>query len=89
MIHMTEKQLKEQKEIWRLRWLGMIYSFSHLKYLRGLWIEGRYPNEIGIFAEDMCKYFDDLTINDNYELRLTTGDINQEEWKIIGVTQHG
>jgi hypothetical protein len=82
---MTEEEEKEAKKSWRFRWLGLLFEFSHLEYQRGLWIEHKYPNEIGWFAEDMCQYFDDLSLDDdyNYSNWLTKGNISEKELKAI------
>ena len=61
----------------------MLFEFSHLEYQRGLWIEQRYPNEIGWFGEDVCKYFDDLHLIDNYEYQIKKGTISVDEFEAI------
>ncbi len=80
---MNEEEKNEQRRSWRLRWIGMLFEFSHLEYQRGLWIELKYPNEASYFGEDMCQYFDDLSIDNNYERQLANEYISEEEFEII------
>lgn len=68
---------------WRFRWLAMIFEFAHLKYQRDLWIEHTYPDAVGWFGEDVCQYFDDLFLDDNYQLQLKEGVITHEEFIAI------
>lgn len=49
----------------------------------GLWFDKKYPNEIGWFSEDICQYFDDLYLDDNYDTHLKDGTITQQEFDII------
>lgn len=80
---MTEEELKEAQRNWRLRWLSSLFEFSHIEYQIGLWIEARFPNEIGCFVEDICQYFDDLYLNDDYENQLEEKIITLEEYDSI------
>ncbi|MGV3538395.1 MAG: hypothetical protein ACO1OQ_01205 [Rufibacter sp.] len=80
---MNEENKKEQRRSWRLRWIGMLFEFSHLEYQKGLWIERKYPNQVGWFGEDMCQYFDDLAVDSNYEGQLADGYISIDEFEII------
>ena len=80
---MKVEEKTEQKRNWRFRWLGMLFSFSHMEYLKGLWLEQKYPDEIGFYSEDMCKYFDDLSIEDNYKSQQTEGLVTEEEIEVI------
>ena len=80
---MKEEEKTEQKRNWRFRWLGMLFSFSHMEYLKGLWLEQKYPDEIGFYSEDMCKYFDDLSIENNYKSQLIEGLVTEEEIDVI------
>ncbi len=61
-------------------WIIMLFEFSHLKFQKGLWIEHKYENSIGFYEEDMCKYFDDLYLEDHYAYQLKEGFIKQEEF---------
>jgi hypothetical protein len=81
---MTEVEEKAARKSWRFRWLGLLFEFSHLEYQRGLWIERRYPNEVGWFNEDLCQYFDDLSLDDDYNYsNWLTINISAEEFITI------
>lgn len=68
---------------WRHRWLGALFLFTHIEYQKGLWLDHKYPNEIGFYQEDICKYFDDLYLDDHYEYHLKEGNITLKEFLAI------
>lgn len=78
----TEAEIDARKN-WRFRWIGLIFEFSHIEYQKRLWFENKYPNEIGWFAEDICKYFDDLYLDDHYKYQLANSTISNQEFSII------
>lgn len=80
---MTTEEKIERRKNWRFRWLSLIFEFSHLKYQKGLWFDKKYPNEIGWFTEDICQYFDDLYLDDNYKYQLENLIISNQEYKTI------
>ena len=80
---MTTQQYIEGRKNWRFRWLGLLFEFSHIDYQRRLWFDKIYSNEIGWFSEDICQYFDDLYLDDNYVTHLEDGTITQKEFDII------
>ncbi|KAA3436483.1 hypothetical protein [Rufibacter hautae] len=80
---MKEDEKTEQRKSWRFRWLSMLFGFSHLEYLKGLWLEQKFPNEIGFYSEDICKYFNDLGIEDNYRTQFQNGFISDKELETI------
>lgn len=51
----------------RLRWLESLYELSHLNFQHELWIEAKHSEIIGNFDEAICKYFDDLNLNEGYQ----------------------
>lgn len=80
---MRNPDAENTKKIWRLRWLEMLFEFSHLEYQKGLWIEKKYENEVGWYSEDMCKYFDDLILDDDYQDQLKDNLISKAEFDAI------
>lgn len=68
---------------WRYHWLRNLFLFSHIEYQKGLWVDHKYPNEVGWFTEDICKYFDDLMLDDNYEYQIKHNVISLEEFNCI------
>ncbi|KXX66800.1 hypothetical protein [Flammeovirga sp. SJP92] len=80
---MTEKEKIELKRNWRLRWLGELFLMTHLEYQKDLWVNRKYPNEIGWFSENIYRYFDDLYLDDNYQCQIKDGIISQLEFESI------
>jgi hypothetical protein len=80
---MTKEEEMEARRNWRFRWLNLIFEFSHLEYQKGLWLDKKYPDEVGWFAEDICQYFDDLYLDDNYKYQLENSTISNQEYSII------
>lgn len=77
----TEKY--EFIRIWRQRWLELIFEFAHLEFQKNLWLDQKYTNLIGWFDEDVCKYFDDLNLDDHYQDQLNEQIISHEEYSAI------
>lgn len=80
---MTKEEKIEARKNWRLRWLCLIFEFSHIEYQKGLWYDKKYPDEIGWFGEDICQYFDDLYLDDHYKYQLENLTISNQEYSII------
>lgn len=80
---MTGDQKAALKRNWRFRWLGELFLFAHIEYQKALWIDQSIPNEIGWFSEDVCKYFDDLSLDDDYDYQIKNKIITQQELDII------
>lgn len=80
---MTTKEKTEFRKNWRHRWLGLLFEFSHVEYQKGLWFDHIYSDEIGWFKEDICKYFDDLNLDDHYKHQLENSIISTQEYSII------
>ncbi len=53
LFNMTEEEKQEGRINWRFRWLGLIFEFAHIEYQKGLWIDHKFPNEVGCFSEDV------------------------------------
>lgn len=67
----------------RLRWLESLYELSHLNFQRELWIEAKYPEVIGNFDEAICKYFDDLNLNQGYQNSSNSGIYEPTEQRAV------
>ena len=80
---MNESEKAEGIRNWRFRWLEMLFEFSHLEYQKALWIDHKYENAVGWYSEDMCKYFDDLYLDDDYDYHLQREYISHEEFNTI------
>lgn len=68
---------------WRLRWLKILYEFTHLDYQKGLWVENKYSNMSSSYYEDICQYFDDIAIDGDYTTQLNDGYIDKTEYELI------
>jgi hypothetical protein len=71
------------KRQWRLRWLSMIFEFSHIEYQRSLWLERKVPSHGSWYGEDVCQYFDDLYLDDDYQNQLQDNFVTKEEYEVI------
>jgi hypothetical protein len=80
---MTKEEEIEGRKNWRYRWLGSIFLFAHLEYQKGLWFSQKYPDEVGWLGEDLCRYFDDLHLYDNYTYQIEHGAISTQEYLIV------
>jgi hypothetical protein len=50
----------------RLRWLDSLFELSHIDFQRALWIDTKFPDIISNFDEAICKYFNDLDLEEGY-----------------------
>ncbi len=73
----------EQIKAWRIRWLTILYELTHIDVQRRLWIDNINSTVIGSYSEDICQYFDDLAIDDNYKFQIIEGYISEVELNII------
>lgn len=80
---MKDEVKKNLRKNWRSNWLSSIFEFSHLEYQKGLWINRKYTNEIWWFDEDICRYFDDSNLDDNYESQLKEKFISEVEFNSV------
>lgn len=76
-------KIDEQISNWRKNWLTSLFEFSHLSFQHKLWIEASFHDYIGGYGEDMCRYFDDLDLHENYENEINEGYVSKEEYYII------
>lgn len=74
---------KTQRELWRNRWLSSINELTSLELQQNSWKEKTNKNPHWSFVEFMCCYFDDLVIDDNYEIELKHGWITSSEFETI------
>ena len=65
---------------WRKDWLFSLFVLSHIDFQQKMWVDAAFPNHIGSYAEDMCRYFDDLSLNDNYKFQIKNGYVAEYEF---------
>lgn len=76
---------KNQKKLWRERWLCCINELTSLELQRKSWVDKSNINPHWSFVEFMCSYFDDLGIDNCYEYQLNQGWITRTEFDAISV----
>ena len=79
----TKEYNKEIKNNWRTRWLTSINELTSLDLQKKSWLDPKVRNPHWSFIEFMCKYFDDLALDDNYKDPLQSGLITIQEFEII------
>lgn len=72
-----------QKELWRNRWLSCVNELTSLVLQQKSWTDQSNTNPHWSFVEFMCSYFDDLSIDNNYENQLNQSWITKTEFEII------
>ena len=81
---MNNKEYNEElKNNWRPRWLSSINELTSLDLQKKSWLDTKVRNPHWSFIEFMCKYFDDLALDDNYKDPLQRGLLTSQEFEII------
>ncbi|HBG69810.1 MAG: hypothetical protein A2W93_00330 [Bacteroidetes bacterium GWF2_43_63] len=75
--------LSEVKDTWRMRWLASINELTSIELQRRSWLDRANTNPHWSFVEFFCCYFDDLTLNYNYDEQLKSGLVSEQEFEII------
>ena len=74
---------RNDRELWRERWLGCINELTSLDLQKKSWLDRTNTNPHWSFVEFMCSYFDDLATEDNYKYQLDKGWVAKNEYEII------
>ena len=74
---------KNDKELWRERWLGCINELTSFDLQKKSWLDRTHKNPHWSFVEFMSSYFDDLVIDNNYKYPLEKGWVSKKEYDII------
>lgn len=75
--------INNQRKLWRDRWLDSINELTSLRLQQESWLDNSHSNPHWSFVEFMCCYFDDLSIDKNYEDLIASGYVSQQEFEII------
>lgn len=67
----------------RKRWLFSLFEFAHIEFQERLWLLADYPNSVGDFTEAVCKYFNDLSLEEGYSDFINDKIISTKELDII------
>ena len=73
----------EQKINWRKRWLSSINELTSIELQKSSWLDKSNTNPHWSFTEFMCCYFDDLSLDNNYQDQLKISWISEQEFKLI------
>ena len=65
------------------RWLSSIFELSHIEFQKQLWLNTNYRNLVGDFTEAICQYFDDLDLNEGYDIFIEKGLISWKEYNVL------
>lgn len=71
------------KERWRSWWLDSINELTSIELQKKSWLDKENTNPHWSFIEFISCYFDELSIDDNYEKEITEGWISKEEYNAI------
>ena len=74
---------RNQNKHIRERWIYSLFELSHSEYQKRLWILADYEYAVGDYGECVCKYFDDLDLDNGYAEFVTDGIITQTESDIV------
>ncbi|MDW5290313.1 hypothetical protein [Formosa sp. PL04] len=73
----------EQNKNIRERWIGSLFELAHIEYQKRLWIDAEFENEISDYNECVCKYFDDLNLENGYAEYISDGIISKNDAEIV------
>lgn len=68
---------------WRSRWLSCINELTDFPLQQAAWLDAQNTNPHWSFVEFMCKYFDDLGLEDYYQTEIKEGLVTAEEVAVI------
>jgi len=72
----------EQNKNIRERWISSLFELANYEYQKRLW-SAEIENEVGDFTECVCKYFDDLDLDNGYESFVSDGIISERDASIV------
>ena len=72
----------EQNKNIRERWINSLFELANLEYQKRLW-NAEIQNEIGDYTECVCKYFDDLNLDNGYAEYISDGIISKNDAEIV------
>jgi len=72
----------EQNKNIRERWVSSLFELANFEYQKRLW-NAQIENEVGDFTECVCKYFDDLNLDNGYANFVSDGIISEKDANIV------
>lgn len=78
----------EARHIIRERWINSLFELAHPEFQIRLWTQADYENSIGDFSECVCKYFDDLNLDEGYSYFISNEVITETEYEFVNELHH-
>jgi hypothetical protein len=75
--------MKQWHQDWRKNWLSCINELTSIELQKVSWLDSIQSNLHWSFVEFMCCYFDDMSLDDNYQYVLKEGAVTIDEYNII------
>ena len=72
-----------EREVWRKNWLYSLNELTSLELQKKAWLDKTNTNPHWTFIEFIESYFDDLSIEKNYEFPLQKGWLSNKEYETI------
>lgn len=72
----------EQNKNIRESWVSSLFELANFEYQKRLW-NAEIENEVGDFTECVCKYFDDLDLDNGYASFVSEGIISEKDANIV------
>ena len=72
----------EMGENIRLRWLSSLFELSHIQFQRKVWF-GLIEKYACSYTEAVCRYYDDLDLENDLKSFMEEGFINKTEYEIV------
>lgn len=67
----------------RLRWFESLFELSHYEFQKKVWLEAGIENYVSDYTEAICKYFDDLDLDNGLLKFSEEGFISETEASIF------
>ena len=67
----------------RLRWFESLFELSHYEFQKKVWLEAGIENYVSDYTEAVCKYFDDLDLDNGLLKFSEEGFISETEASIF------
>ena len=66
----------------RERWVNSLFELANFEYQKRLW-NAEIEDAVGDFTECVCKYFDDLDLDNGYASFVSEGIISEKDASIV------
>ena len=80
---MSTSDFVDLRKAWRERWLLLIREFSDFDEQRREWLAERFDSPYYTYTEYMCRYFDDLGLDNGYGSAVSDGLVTDTEAHLV------